>query len=309
MARICLPNHRLRDQLAVATRFPDIVGQAVVWDAEPVPDGVADVELWVPAFLHNDRDRARTAIAHMPRLKVVQTQSAGVEVFVDLMPDGVALCDARGAHGTSTSEWALAVILASLRELPRFERARQAGRWDYGVTDELAGKSVLIVGAGDVGMSLARRIEACEARTVLVARTARDGVHGIDEVDSLLPDADVVVLFVPLTPATRGMVDAAFLARMKDGALLVNGARGPVVDTDALVAELTSGRLRAAADVVEPEPLPSGHPLWSAPNFLLTPHVGGSVRGAPDRILAVLAAQIDRFLTGEPMQNVVRDGY
>jgi phosphoglycerate dehydrogenase-like enzyme len=212
-------------------------------------------------------------------------------------------------HGSSTSEWALTAILSVLREFPRFERARANRHWDYGITEELAGQQVLIVGAGDVGQQLARRLVACDAEPVFVARTARDGVHGLAELPDLLPSADVVVLIVPKTTETVGMVDAAFLARMRDGALLVNAARGPVVDTAALLAELQSGRLRAAVDVTDPEPLPAEHPLWQAPNLLLTPHVAGSVLGLPDRFARLLVAQLRRFEAGEPLQNVVTGQY
>ena len=177
------------------------------------------------------------------------------------------------------------------------------------MTDELAGKRVLIVGAGDVGQQLARRLSACDAEPEFVARTARAGVHAIDELPDLLPDFDVVVLIVPKTSETVGLVDAAFLARMRDGALLVNAARGPVVDTDALLAELTSGRLRAAVDVVDPEPLPPGHPLWDAPNLLLTPHVAGSVLGFPARAERLIADQLRRFDRGEPLLNIVAGEY
>jgi phosphoglycerate dehydrogenase-like enzyme len=142
-----------------------------------------------------------------------------------------------------------------------------------------------------------------------VARTARPGVHGIDELPDLLPEADVVVLIVPLTDETRGMVDAAFLARMRDGALLVNGARGPVVDTEALTAELATGRIGAAVDVTDPEPLPADHPLWTMSNFLLTPHVAGSVRGLLPRAYRLAGDQIRRYVSGEPLINVVQNGY
>ncbi|MDQ1736647.1 MAG: hypothetical protein QOH56_2898 [Pseudonocardiales bacterium] len=168
---------------------------------------------------------------------------------------------------------------------------------------------MLIVGAGDVGQQLARRISACDATPIMVARSARDGVHSISELPALLPGADVVVLIVPKTSATIGMVDADFLARMRDGALLVNAARGPVVETGALLAELQSGRLRAALDVVEPEPLPSDHPLWKAPNLLLTPHIAGSVLGFGDRVAALIAGQLGRFGSGEPLINVVDGEY
>ncbi|WP_347343574.1 2-hydroxyacid dehydrogenase [Jatrophihabitans telluris] len=283
--------------------------RTVLWDAEEPSGDLAEVRFWVPAFLHANPEAAARAVAAMPELQVVQTQSAGVDNFIGVVRPPVQLCDARGVHGSSTSEWALTAILSVLREFPRFERAQHERRWDYAVTDELAGKSVLIVGAGDVGRQLERRLRACEANPVLVARTARDDVRGLEELADLLPSADVVVLIVPKTSQTVGMVDAAFLARMRDGALLVNAARGPVVVTDALVAELESGRLRAAVDVTDPEPLPASHPLWSAPNLLLTPHVGGSVLGFGNRVAALVAEQIRRFDAGEPLENVVTGEY
>jgi phosphoglycerate dehydrogenase-like enzyme len=145
--------------------------------------------------------------------------------------------------------------------------------------------------------------------TTLVGRRARDGVHGIDEVLDLLPDHDACVVIVPLTDDTRDLIDAAFLAAMPDGSVLVNAARGPVADTDALTAELMSGRIRAAVDVTEPEPLPADHPLWRAPGLLLTPHVGGSVPGGLRRAYGVAAGQIAAFARGEQPPNLVEDGY
>ncbi len=194
----------------------------------------------------------------------------------------------------------------------RSSATRPSGDWSYrrhAPTDELAGKRVLIIGAGAIGAALAARLTPFEVELTMVARTARDGVYGVADLPDLLPHADVVVLLVPLTAQTTGLVDAAFLARMPDGALLVNGARGPVVDTDALTAELASGRLGAAVDVTDPEPLPADHPLWTMPNFLLTPHVAGSVRGLLPRAYALVGAQLRRYLAGEPLENQVRDGY
>jgi phosphoglycerate dehydrogenase-like enzyme len=225
------------------------------------------------------------------------------------VPAGITLCDGRGVHGGSTAEWVLTAILAMLRELPRFIQAQQQRRWDQDVTDELAGKKVLVVGAGDVGMNVARRLNAFDAEPTLVARAVREGVHSVAELPQLLPQADVVIVVIPLTPQTRRLVDAEFLAAMPDGALFVNAARGAVADTDAILAELRSGRLRAALDVVDPEPLPPDHPLWSAPNLLLTPHVGGSVRGFPARAYRLVRTQIERYLAGQPLENVVANGY
>ena len=283
---------------------------AVVHDpAHPPPQELSMVRFWVPDFRNADPAVYRVAVEAMPELRVIQAQTAGVDVLLQVLPDGVELCDARGVHGSSTAEWALTALLSVFREFPRFEQARQQRRWDYSVTDELAGKRVLVVGAGDVGQQLARRVTACDATAVFVARTARDGVHSVAELPDLLPDADAVVLIVPKTAETVGMVDAKFLAAMPDGALLVNAARGPVVDTAALLAELTSGRLRAAVDVTDPEPLPSDHPLWTAPNLLLTPHVAGSVLGSGDRFAALLVRQLRRYLHGEPLENRVTGLY
>ena len=283
---------------------------AVVHDpAHPRPEELSGVRFWVPDFRNAGPGVYRAAISAMPELQVIQAQTAGVDHLLQVRPEGVQLCNARGVHGPSTAEWALTALLSVFREFPRFERARQQRRWDSSVTDELAGKRVLIVGAGDVGRQLARRVSACDAHPVFVGRTAREGVHSIEELPQLLPQADAVVLIVPKTAETVGMVDAAFLAAMPDGALLVNAARGPVVDTGALLAELTSGRLRAAVDVTDPEPLPPDHPLWTAPNLLITPHVAGSVLGFGDRFAALLVQQLRRYLHGEPLENTVTGPY
>jgi phosphoglycerate dehydrogenase-like enzyme len=208
-----------------------------------------------------------------------------------------------------TAEWIVAVLLAVYRHLPDFVRAQAEPRWAYHQTEELAGKRVLVVGAGDVAEHTVRRLAPFEVETTLVGRRARDGVHGIDEVRDLLPRHDACVVIVPLTNDTRGLIDAAFLAAMPDGALLVNAARGPVADTDALTAELTSGRLRAAVDVTDPEPLPAEHPLWRAPGLLLTPHVGGSVPGAMPRAYRIAAEQVAAYSRGERPPNLVENGY
>jgi len=278
-----------------------------VWTGAGDPADAAEVEFWVPPFLATDA--LNPAMASMPRLKVIQLLSAGADAWVGRVPRVVTLCDARGVHSSSTSEWAATAVLASLRDFPRFAVAQAAGRWDHIMTGELAGQRVLIVGAGAIGDALAARLAPFEVEIVRVARSARDGVHAVEELPDLLPAADVVVLLVPLTDATRGLVDADFLARMPAGALLVNAARGPVVDTDALVAELSKGRLRAALDVTEPEPLPAGHPLWDVPGLLLTPHVAGSVRGLLPRAYALVAGQLRRYVDGQPLDNVVADGY
>ena len=243
--------------------------------------------------------------AALPRLRLVQLMSAGAERFVGRLPEGVVLCNARGAHTPSTAEWAVTATLAAQRGIPEFVRAQDEGRWRPSAQRSLVGARVLVVGAGDIGRAIGRMMAGFDVELTYVARTARDGVRSTDELPGLLPHADVVVVIVPVTPETTGMVDAAFLAAMKDGALLVNAARGVIVDTDALLAELTSGRLRAALDVTDPEPLPEGHPLWSAPGLLLTPHVAGSVPNTNERAAAAVTDQLTRVLEGRPLVNVV----
>lgn len=276
----------------------------------PMPSDPAEVDFWVPPMLATAP--VVQLVPRLRRLSVIQLLSAGAEVWVGQVPDGVLLCDARGVHTVSTSEWVLTAILSYLRAFPAFARQQAARVWLHGPqvpTGELAGRRVLIVGAGDIGEATAARLAPFEVSVTKVARTARPGVHPIDDLPGLLPSTDVVVLLVPLTAATRGLVDARFLARLPDGALLVNASRGPVVRTDDLVAELCTGRIGAALDVTDPEPLPPDSPLWGMPNVLLTPHVGGAVRALVARGYRLVGDQIRRYAAGEPLVNVVREGY
>lgn len=240
---------------------------------------------------------------------VVQSLSAGVEAWLGRLPEGVSLVNGRGAHGGSTAEWAVTVLLALRRGIPGFVRQQDRHEWAEVGSPGLQGAHVVVVGAGDLGEQTRRRLDGFGCTVTLVARTARDGVRGIDELPDLLPTADAVVLVVPLTDATRGLVDAAFLARMKDGAVLVNAARGSVVDTDALLAELQAGRLVAGLDVTDPEPLPDDHPLWDAPGLLLTPHVGGHTAGSGERAWAVAREQLQQLARGERPTNTVGTDY
>jgi len=291
---------------------PDGVRVDVVGALDDLPADTSGVRFWAPPFLADGGAKTVGLVASLPDLEIIQLMTAGAEAWIGRLPPAVTLCDGRGIHDSSTSEWAVAAILSYLRGFPVYARHQAEGLWDRGrsvLTDELAGKRVLIVGAGAIGTACAARLVPFDVDVTLVARSARDGVAGVGDLPNLLPQADIVVLLVPLTEQTRGMVDAAFLAAMPDGALLVNAARGQIVQTDALVAEVTSGRLHAALDVTDPEPLPAGHPLWDRPNVLITPHVAGSVRGLLRRAYGLVGEQLRRYATGQPLDNIVTGDY
>ncbi len=276
-------------------------------DPDNLPQSADEVEFYVLAYRFRAGDGE--ALADLPKLRVVQTLTAGVEHVRGYVPEGVLLCNGRGIHDTSTAELALTLTLASLRGIPPFVRAQDRAEWRPDTRPSLADKQVLIVGYGQIGEAIEARVRPFEADVVRVARSARDGVHAIAELPDLLPHADVVVLIVPGTEETTGLFDAEMLARMKDGALLVNVSRGPVVVTDALLAELESRRLHAALDVVDPEPLPTEHPLWEAPNLLLVPHVGGNSTAMEPRAHKLVREQLHRFAAGEPLANVMSGDY
>lgn len=283
----------------------------VEWDMRgPLPEGVeaAAVDVVVVPNYSGGPDVMRR-LHDLPNLRVVQLPSAGYEHAVPYLPAGVVLCNGRGVHDSGTAELAMALTLASQRGVDDAVRAMAGGRWEPTLRSSLADRRVMVLGHGSIGSAITRRLEAFEAVVVPVATTARDEdgrhVHGVDEISALLPDVDVVIVVLPLTASTERLVDAGFLARMRDGALLVNVGRGKVVDTDALVAELTTGRLRAALDVTDPEPLPPGHPLWAAPGVLITPHLGGYTDATTPRLLALLHRQVVALLADQEPANVV----
>jgi phosphoglycerate dehydrogenase-like enzyme len=304
MTIVCVPDDNAVNLLGAV---PDGV-QVLAWNGEDAtPPGLERTEFWVP-MVEQPGDLP-AMLAAMPQLKVIQLTSAGIEDVAGQIPDGVTLCDARGVHGSAVAELAVLMILALQRRLPDFLDSQRQGLWEPVQGDDLRDKRVLIIGAGDLGEQTARRLRSFDAVPVMVANSARDGVHATSELPQLLPDADMVVLTLPLTDRTEGMVDAQFLAAMPEGAILINVARGKIVDTEALVGELTSGRLRAGLDVVEPEPLPAGHPLWSAPNLILTPHAAGHIIQSGPRAFALVNDQIRRYVAGEPLINVVEGDY
>jgi phosphoglycerate dehydrogenase-like enzyme len=276
----------------------------------PPPDGVEvvaeagpDVEFVVPRW------EDIPSLDRMPALRVVQVLSAGVDWIVDRVPAGVTLCSARGARDRAMAEWVVAAILADAKRAR--ECAVQQGRseWAPVTMGDAAGQRVLVLGFGAIGRAVEEMLAAFECEVVGVARGARDGVHGTDELPALLPEADVVVNLLPLTDATRGSFGARELGAMREGALYVNAGRGATTDTAALVDALRAERIRAVLDVVDPEPLPSDHPLWTAPGVMISPHSAGDTPGADRAAWALAATQLRRYAAGEELVNVVSDGY
>jgi phosphoglycerate dehydrogenase-like enzyme len=270
----------------------------------PGPDDLRDVVFFTVPY---DRPFGTEPIRRLSGIRVVQTLTAGYDHLAALLPADVALCTARGLHDSSTAEHALGLILAAQRELPRWVRAQDEGRWEHAHTRSLADCRVLIVGYGSIGAALDVRLRACEASVIRVARHPRpdEQVYSVTDLDDLLPSADVVVLVTPLTEDTRGLLDTRRLALLPGGALVVNVGRGPVLDTSAMLAEAMSGRLRAALDVTDPEPLPADHPLWHCPGVIITPHVAGGADAFYPRAAEFIVQQVRRFAAGEPLRNVV----
>jgi phosphoglycerate dehydrogenase-like enzyme len=274
------------------------------WDGESArPDGIDQVRFYVTPF--EPGETAAQAMRAMTRLEVVQAMSAGIEHIAPLVPDGVTFCNARGAHSAATSEWVLAAILAVLRELPSRAVGQLAGHNEQRLTDTLDDKRVTILGYGSIGEAIERRLAGFDVTVTRVARSGRDGVHPVAELDGLLEETDILVILVPLDDRTRGLVSRERLAALPDHALVVNAARGGIIDEPALLEELTAGRLRAALDVSEPDPLPADHPLRNAPGLFYTSHVAATTRRAMPSIYGLIGDQLRRMAAGEPLVNVV----
>jgi phosphoglycerate dehydrogenase-like enzyme len=295
----------------------------------PVSDKMdhdVEIDVWIPD------PYSTKAIRAWPRLrgvKLVLAMMAGTEWIPGTVGPHVTICNARGAHNFSTAEWTLSAILTTLKYFPLYLDIQRSGVWKrrteasahYAeitgntrtvyppvLAEELTGKAVLLVGYGAIGKEIERMLAPFDVKMLRVARSARidPEVHAVSELDNLLPRAEVVILILPSTAESRGLIGKRQLGLLQQGALLVNAARGPIVDTDALVEALNSGRIRAALDVTDPEPLPEGHPLWSCQNLLLTPHIGGSTPQFAPRALRTVADELRRYMKGEPLHNVVQ---
>ncbi|HTU84511.1 MAG TPA: 2-hydroxyacid dehydrogenase [Solirubrobacteraceae bacterium] len=275
-----------------------------VWDASGDPPGGGDgVEVWVPPF--PPIDDYETPLSKLPQLRVVQMLTAGYDHIRPYVPDEVTLCNAGSVHDGPAAEWVLSALLAVVRRLPIYVEEQRSGSVMRKESDTLIGKTVLILGYGGIGQAVERRLAGFEVKVIRVASRAREGVHGPEDLPDLLPRADVVVLALPLSDRTRDLVDAEFLACLPDGAIVVNASRGPVVDQEALQAELERERLRAALDVTTPDPLQAEHPIRFLRNVLYTPHVAGATRLVLPRAFGLVGDQIRRCHGREPLTNVV----
>ena len=294
---VSVPPGALRQALGA---LPDGV-ELLEWDLDgPAPRSHIDL-----VVRPNVRGLAPLSWLATVTARLVQSPAIGFDGVASVLPPGHTLANAAGVHEESTAEQAVTLVLAAQRDVAYYVHTAESGRWATRTSPGVLGRTVLLLGVGGVGQAVEARLRPFGVVIVRVGRTAREGVHGVDELPSLLPLADVVVVTVRLDDSTVQMVDAGFLARMRDGALLVNVARGLVVDTDALVAETSTGRLRAALDVTDPEPLPPEHPLWRIPGVLVTPHAAGATPEAMPRMARLVRAQVDRMLAGETPLNVV----
>jgi phosphoglycerate dehydrogenase-like enzyme len=298
---VSLPGETLRSALGETPEGVDVV----LWDLDsPAPADTLD--LVVPPYMGAAK---RLGALEDVETRLVQSQSIGYDDVPASLPPGHVFANAATVHEASTAELTVALVLAAQRGLPDFVRAAATGRWAPARHDSLADRRVLLIGYGGVGRAIEERLAGFEVELTRVASRARDDergpIHGIDELPELLPLAEIVIVGVPLTDDTTGLVDAAFLAALPDGALVVNIARGKVADTEAVLAEARTGRLRFALDVTDPEPLPAGHPLFGLPNVLISPHVGGATSAMMPRMARLVRRQIERMLRDEEPLNVV----
>jgi phosphoglycerate dehydrogenase-like enzyme len=267
---------------------------------------LSQIDFYVPLYMGGAK--ALSYASQMPNLKTLQMLNAGYDDALAYLRPGLTLCNARGVHDASTAELAVGLAIASRRGFPEFMREQIAGRWSHHRTSALSDSKIGIIGYGSIGKKIAKNLSGFEVSITAFTQSGRDGSLTIDQLDAHLPELDIVILILPLSDSSRHLFNAKRLAAMKDGALLINVARGPVVETDALVAELNSGRIYAALDVTDPEPLPAGHPLWSAKNLLLVPHVGGNSDAFEPRGRALVESQLKLLAAGSPLEHVVAQG-
>jgi len=284
-------------------KLPQGMTHAPTDGVAPFTEDLESIEFFVPKYMGGPA--AISMIDQMKSLKVIQSPNAGVDDLLAVLPQGVTLCNAAGVHDASTAELAIALSIASRRGFSDFARNQVAGTWVHERKPSLTDSNIAIVGFGNIGKMIASMLKPFDVKVSGFSNSGRDGSFTMDRFDAMLPTFDVVILIVPLNSGTRHFMNATRLRAMKDGAALVNVARGPVVDTDALINELNTRRITAALDVTDPEPLPDGHPLWSAPNLIITPHVGGDSEAFLPRGRKLVEEQAERFVTGVPLLHIV----
>ena len=267
---------------------------------------LSEIDFYVPLYMGGAK--ALSYAAQMPNLKTLQMLNAGYDDALAYLRPGLTLCNARGVHDASTAELAVGLALASRRGFPEFIRDQVAGTWNHRRFTSLSDSKIGVIGFGSIGKQVVKNLSGFDVSVTSFSKSGRDGSIKIDELDKHLPALDIVILILPLTDESRHMFNKERLAKMKDGALIVNVARGPIIDTEALIAELNSGRLHAALDVTDPEPLPAGHPLWSAKNLLLVPHVGGNSTAFEPRGRKLVESQLKLLAEGKPLNNIVAVG-
>jgi phosphoglycerate dehydrogenase-like enzyme len=269
----------------------------------PAAADLESIEFYVPRYMGGPQ--AIAMVPQMKSLKVIQSPNAGVDDVLKIRPEGVTLCNAAGVHDASTAELAVGLAIASRRGFAPFAIQQQAQHWQHERMPSLSDSKIAIIGFGNIGKTIMKMLSGFEVTVTPFSKSGRDGSLTFDHFDRLLPTFDVIILIVPLTDQTRHLMNAERLAAMKDGAALINVARGGVVDTEALIRELNAGRITAGLDVTDPEPLPDGHPLWSARNVIITPHVGGDSEAFTPRGRKLVEEQLARFAAGEPLLHIV----
>ena len=286
--------------------------RAGVWNMVEPPQGVQLGEIDAAVLPYGKGSAWLDGLRLAPGLKLVQTQSTGFDAVPEAVGPNVAIASAAGVHAASTAELAIGLMLASLRGIDVAVRDQATATWRPQRRRSLADRKVLLVGVGGIGAEIAKRLEPFEVQLTRVGSTARDDdgghVHAASELLELAPEHDVLVIITPLSESTRGLVGNELLAALPDGALVVNVARGAVIDSEAITREVVSGRLFAALDVFDPEPIPADHPLWTAPNALITPHLGGDTSAFPPRIVALIRRQLSAITAGERPANLVQPG-
>jgi phosphoglycerate dehydrogenase-like enzyme len=298
---VCLPDIPERVHMGELPANVDV--RLVQPEPKPVPD-LAEVDLVVP-YMRIREPLLELLAGGGRRLRVIQTLSAGVDWLAGLVPEHVMVCNARGVYDAPLAEWVVGAVLAMQRGLVQSRDAQARCEWEAIEPPELSGRRVVILGVGSIGTAIAARLRPFGVEVIGVGRTARDGVRGLADLDAVLRDAEILVNILPLTGETRGLLDARRLGLLPDGALLVNAGRGRTIETAPLVEELGAGRIRAALDVTDPEPLPPDHPLWGLPNVLISPHMAGDSPGSTIRAFELAGDQVRRFAAGEPLINEV----